>query len=91
MGRQTISDASVLVFPTRGDVVRCAQMLKEELRAEYDTDPTDLHRVVTPEQAAATLEAHDSGEHRITIGPCPHAKPGDPNCDACLAAMREGR
>ena len=90
-GRQAISDASVLVYPTRGDVVACARMLRDELRADYDTDPTDLRRVVTPAQAEAALATADSGEHRISIGPCPHARPGDPICDACLAVARGGR
>lgn len=46
---------------------------------------------LTPEAACAVLEraAHRSGPHRIEIGPCPHATPGDPRCDACLAVARK--
>ena len=87
-----IRDASVavestaLVYPTRSDVVTCARMLRDELRADFDTDPTDVRELPAAPSS--------SGEHRLdlpAILPCPDHDPADPRCQQCLAATREGR
>jgi len=86
---RAFADASVIVYPTAPNLVAESKKLRDEMRALRRCLvplPDDTQTGGAPIlDAAAILAAHDSGEHRITIGPCPHAVPGDPLCDACLA------
>ena len=58
----------------------------------------DLSRIVYPNHDAVMqslrmlrdslredLDCDPTGVRRIDVGPCPHARPGDPLCDACLS------
>lgn len=47
-----------VAYPTDADnaVSRSMRMLREEIREEYDTDSTDAHRALTPEEAQALIQ-----------------------------------
>ena len=96
MSAARISDASVLVYPRPRDAVAAIEAWRAEIRAACrrqvdDAADTEERAAISGAQAEAVLdrEAHRSGPHAIEIGPCPHATPGDPRCDACLAVARK--
>ena len=98
MSRRSISDASIAVDisaldrPTlrRADAIAAIEAWRSEIRAACRrnveaAEDTEERAATSGAQAEAVLDAHRSGPHAIEIGPCPHARPGDPRCDACLA------